>query len=114
MLQGLFWLFDDPISDLLLAGIFVFAALHRRQMTLMRQRTDQLAFLISTVSFVPDAPAMPRSGPSRRFHGRYLPSHRRNVRARHLCLVFALPRAIRSRNQLLLFPVSSSPAKGRT
>ena len=35
MLQGLLWLFDDPFSDLLLAGIFILAALQHRQMRLM-------------------------------------------------------------------------------
>jgi hypothetical protein len=28
MLQGLLWLFDDPFSDLLLAGILILAGLH--------------------------------------------------------------------------------------
>jgi hypothetical protein len=81
MLQGLLWLFDDPFSDLLLAGIFVLAALHHRQMRLMQHRTDQLALqvselkiLISTVSFVPDAPAMTHGGPSMQFDETSLPA----------------------------------------
>jgi hypothetical protein len=40
MLQGLLWLFDDPLSGLLLLGIFVFAGMHHRQMRLMQQRTN--------------------------------------------------------------------------
>jgi hypothetical protein len=80
MLQGLLWLFDDPFSDLLLAGIFVLAAMHHRQMRLMQQRTNQLAFqvselsaLIRTSASVPDARAMTQSGPSMRFDETTLP-----------------------------------------
>jgi hypothetical protein len=47
MLKGLLWLFDDPISDLLLSSILVVAAMHHRQMRLMQQRTDQLALQMS-------------------------------------------------------------------
>ena len=74
MLQGLLWFFDNPFSDLLLAGVFILAALHHRQMRLMQQRTNQLSFqvselnaLIRTMPSVPDAPAMTQSGPSMRF-----------------------------------------------
>ena len=52
MLQGLLWLFDDPFSGLLLAGIFVLAALHHRQMRLMQQRTNQLAFQVSELKML--------------------------------------------------------------
>ena len=64
MLHGILWLLDDPFSDLLLAGVFILAALHHRQMRLMQQRTNLLAFqvselnaLIRTISSVPDAPS---------------------------------------------------------
>ena len=74
MLQGILWLFDDPISDLLLAGIFALAALHHRQMSRLRQRTNLLAFqvselnaLIRTTSTVADPP-MTQSVPSTRFN----------------------------------------------
>ena len=75
MLQGILWLFDDPISDLLLlAGIFVLAALHHRQMRLLQRRTNHLSFqvselnaLIRTMPSVPDAHAMTQSGPFKRF-----------------------------------------------
>jgi hypothetical protein len=50
MLQGILWAFDDPISDLLLAGIFVLAALQHRQMRLLQQRTNQLAFQLSELN----------------------------------------------------------------
>ena len=60
MLQGILWLFDDPFSDLLLAGIFVFAALHHRQMSRLQQRMNQLAFQVSELkalmSTAPPAP----------------------------------------------------------
>ena len=79
MLQGILWFFDDPISDLLLAGIFVLSALHHRQMRLLQQRTNQLAFqvselnaLIRTIPSVPDAPSVTQGGPSNRFEGRPL------------------------------------------
>ena len=72
--MSILWLFDDPISDLLLAGIFLFAALHHRQMRLLQQRANQLAFqlselkvLISTTPFVPNSPGMTQRAPSRRF-----------------------------------------------
>ena len=65
MLQGLLWLFDDPFSDLLLAGVFILAALQHRQMRLMQRRTNQLAFqvselnaLIRTISTVTDDPSV--------------------------------------------------------
>jgi hypothetical protein len=74
MLEGVLWLFDDPLSDLLLAGIFVLAALHHRQMRLLQRRTDQLAFrvselnaLIRTTSPVTDGPTLTQRGPSMRF-----------------------------------------------
>jgi hypothetical protein len=80
MLQSVLWLFDDPVSDLLLAGILVFAALHHRQMRLMQQRTKQLSFqvselnaLIRTTPPVPDAPAMTPRGSQVRFEGQPLP-----------------------------------------
>ena len=52
MLQGVLWLFDDPFSDLLLAGIFVLTALHHRQMSRMQQRTVQLAFQVSELKML--------------------------------------------------------------
>jgi uridine kinase len=52
MLQGILWLFDDPISDLLLAGIFVLAALHHRQMRLLQRRTDELAYQVSELKML--------------------------------------------------------------
>ena len=65
MLQGVLWFFDDPISDLLLAGILVLAALHHRQMRHLQRRTNQLAFqvselnvLIRTISSVTDGPSV--------------------------------------------------------
>jgi hypothetical protein len=80
MSQSILWLFDDPISDLLLAGILIFAALHHRQMRLMQQRTNELALqvsdlkiLISTIPFAPDSPEMTQRAPSKRFEGQPLP-----------------------------------------
>jgi hypothetical protein len=74
MLQGILWLFDDPFSDLLLAGVFILAALQHRQMRLMQQRTNQLAFqvselnaLIRTISTVTDAPSVTQGGPPMHF-----------------------------------------------
>ena len=74
MLQGVLWLFDDPISDLLLAGILIFAALHHRQMRLMQQRTNQLAYqvselnaLIRTTPSAFDEPSETQRSPSMRF-----------------------------------------------
>jgi hypothetical protein len=74
MLQGILWLFDDPFSDLLLAGIFVFAALHHRQMSRLQQRTNQLAFqvselkaLISTTSLGLNSSGILMRAPSKRF-----------------------------------------------
>jgi hypothetical protein len=80
MLQGLLWLFDDPFSDLLLAGILILAGLHHRQMRLMQQRTNQLAFqvselnaLIRTIPSVPDAPSVTQRESLVRFDGWPLP-----------------------------------------
>ena len=74
MLQGLLWLFDDPFSDLLLAGVIILAALQHRQMRLMQQRTNQLSFQVSelkmllmTTPSVPDAPSVTQHAPSMRF-----------------------------------------------
>ncbi|MET0172867.1 MAG: hypothetical protein ABW206_10735, partial [Agrobacterium vaccinii] len=78
MLQGILWLFDDPFSDLLLAGIFVLAAVHHRQMSRMHQRTNQLAFQVSELKMlimtmpggapsVADGPSVTQRGPSMRF-----------------------------------------------
>jgi hypothetical protein len=78
MLQDLLWLFDDPFSDLLLAGVFILAALHHRQMRLMQQRTNQLTFQVSELKmlimtmpggapYVPHEPSMTQRGPSMRF-----------------------------------------------
>jgi hypothetical protein len=47
MLQGILWLFDDPISDLLLVGILVSVVLHFREMKLLQKRTNQLALQVS-------------------------------------------------------------------
>jgi hypothetical protein len=65
---------DDPLSDLLLAGIFVLTVLHHRQMSRLQQRTNQLAFqvselkaVISTIPFVPDSPERTQRAPSMRF-----------------------------------------------
>jgi hypothetical protein len=52
MLEGILWLFDDPIADLLLAGIFILAALHHRQMKLMQQRTNELALQVSELNIL--------------------------------------------------------------
>ena len=47
MLQGIVWLFDDPIADLLLASIFILVALQHRQMRVVpQQRTDELAYQV--------------------------------------------------------------------
>ena len=78
MLQGILWLFDDPISDLLLAGIFILVAMQHRQMRLFQQRTNQLAFQVSELkllimtmpgcsSSVPDGISVTQRGPSMRF-----------------------------------------------
>jgi hypothetical protein len=60
MLQGLLWFFDDPVSDLLLAGVFVLAALHHRQMRLLQRRMNQLSFQVSELN------ALIRTAPSAR------------------------------------------------
>ena len=62
MLQGILWLFDDPFSDLLLAGIFVLAAVHHRQMSRMQQRTNQLALQVSELKML--IVTMPNGGSS--------------------------------------------------
>ena len=78
MLQGLLWLFDDPFSDLLLAGVFILAALQHRQMRLMQQRTNQLTFQVSELKMlimtmpggapsVADGPSVTQHAPSIRF-----------------------------------------------
>jgi hypothetical protein len=86
MLQDFLWLFNNPIADLLLAGIFVFVALQHRQIRLLRHRTNQLAFLVSeliyrdvcrasdrddesnrTTPTMRDGPEVPQRGPSKRF-----------------------------------------------
>jgi hypothetical protein len=82
MLQGILWSFDGPISDLLLlAGIFVLAALHHRRMRLLQQRTNQLSFqvselnaLIRTISTVTDALSVTPGGPSMHFDETTLPA----------------------------------------
>jgi hypothetical protein len=68
MLQGVLWLFDDPVSDLLLAGILVFAALHHRQMRLLQRRANELALHVSELKMLmvttpggsPSIPDVPR------------------------------------------------------
>ena len=74
MLQGTLWLFDDPISDLLLVGILVSVFLHFRGMKLLQQRTNQLAFqvselsaLIRTISLAAEGPSVDQCAPSMRF-----------------------------------------------
>ena len=78
MLQGLLWLFDDPFSDLLLAGVFILTALQHRQMRLMQQRTNQLTFQVSELKMlimtmpggapsVADGSSVIQRGPSMRF-----------------------------------------------
>jgi hypothetical protein len=74
MLQGTLWLFDDPISDLLLVGILVSVFLHFREMKLLQQRTNQLAFqvselsaLIRTISLAAEGPSVDQRAPSMRF-----------------------------------------------
>ncbi len=68
MLQGILWLFDDPIYDLL-AGFFLLAVLLLLQMRRLQLRTNQLAFqvselnaLIRTISTVTDAPSVTPGG----------------------------------------------------
>ena len=84
MLEGVLWLFDDPFSDLLLAGVFIFAVLQHRQMRLMQQRTNQLAFQVSELKMlimnmpgsaptVPDGPPMTQCAPSMRLDETPLP-----------------------------------------
>jgi hypothetical protein len=41
MLQGIISLFDDPISDLLLAGMFVLVALQHREIRLLRHKSNE-------------------------------------------------------------------------
>ena len=74
MLQGVLWLFDDPISDLLLVAILVSVFLHLREMKLLQQRTNQLVFqvselkaLIRTISPAPEGPSVDQRAPSMRF-----------------------------------------------
>jgi hypothetical protein len=52
MLQGILWLFDDPISDLLLVGILVSVVLHFREMKLLQKRTNQLALQVSELKML--------------------------------------------------------------
>ena len=47
MLQGILWLFDDPIADLIAVGILVSVVLHYREMRLLQKRTHELAFQVS-------------------------------------------------------------------
>jgi hypothetical protein len=65
MLQGILWLFDDPIADLLVASTFILVALQFRQLRLMQHRTDALAaevyelkMLVRTMSYVPEAASL--------------------------------------------------------
>ena len=78
MLHDLLWLFDDPFSDLLLAGVFILAVLQHRQMRLMQQRTNQLTFQVSELKMlimtmpgsapsVPDAPSVTSARPVHAF-----------------------------------------------
>ena len=78
MLEDVLWLFDDPFSDLLLAGVFILAALQHRQMRLMQRRTNQLAFQVSELKMlimtmpggapsVADGPSVTQHAPSIRF-----------------------------------------------
>ena len=83
MLQGVLWLFDDPVSDLLLAGILVFAALHHRQMRLLQRRTNELALHVSELKVLMmttpggspsiDGPSVIQRGSPVRFEGQPLP-----------------------------------------
>ena len=73
MLQGILWLFDDPIYDLL-AGVFLLAVLLLLQMRRLQLRTNQLAFqvselnaLIRTISTVTEAPSVTLGGPPMHF-----------------------------------------------
>jgi hypothetical protein len=50
MLEGVLWLFDDPIVNLLLVGILVLVALHYRQMRLLQKRTNELALRLSELN----------------------------------------------------------------
>ena len=52
MLQGILWLFDDPIADLIAVGILVSIALHYREMKLLQRRTNQLAFQVSELKML--------------------------------------------------------------
>ena len=78
MLHDLLWLFDDPFSDLLLAGVLILTVLQHRQMRLMQQRTNQLTFQVSELKMlimtmpggapsVADGPSATQRGPSMRF-----------------------------------------------
>ena len=73
MWQGILWLFDDPIYDLL-AGFFLLAVLLLLQMRRLQLRTNQLALqvselnaLIRTISTVTDAPSVTLGGPPMHF-----------------------------------------------
>jgi hypothetical protein len=52
MSQSILWLFDDPIADLIAVGIFVSVALHYREMKLLQQRTNELAFQVSELKML--------------------------------------------------------------
>jgi len=78
MLQGILWFLNDPISDLLLAGILVFAAMHHRQvrLRLMQQRTNLLSLQVSELKMLimnmpggsaSNGPSLTLHSPSMRF-----------------------------------------------
>jgi hypothetical protein len=78
MLQGILWFLNDPISDLLLAGILVFAAMHHRQvrLRLMQQRTNLLSLQVSELKMLimnmpggsaSNGPSLSLHSPSMRF-----------------------------------------------
>ena len=52
MLQGIISLFDDPISDLLLAGMFVLVALQHREIRLLRHKSNELVNQMSELKML--------------------------------------------------------------
>jgi hypothetical protein len=52
MWNGIVWLFDDPIADLVTAGILVSVVLHHREMRLLQQRMNELSFQVSELKIL--------------------------------------------------------------
>jgi hypothetical protein len=52
MLEGVLSLFDNPIADLVTAGILVSIFLHHREMRVLQKRMDELSFQVSDLKIL--------------------------------------------------------------